>query len=280
MSATAPTISPENLFFHNLAARTAPFARLGNSLLAAARFATADADMVEVEASVIQQLTDLQRQFDQLRASIATELEDENVIIHAGKILAIKDLLDEYARTHAQQNLTDAQSQSGEEKRIIMGLLNSRETSDEFFHIYGTLFCMLISLRVSCFVLLRLSRPDLYAQVCEELNDVLRYRDHGIEIARQIGRNRVSPVRERRFLVDELGPVWGTTFTIMVDGRVVYTDEFAANREVPRRDISEVREQAHAMRDTLAERLAATVSEPLRTFYTNVDTLKPIVCGA
>lgn len=270
--------SSEALFWHDLAAHAAPYATLGNTLLAAARLDD-EVTAEDAEQHILAQLGDLQRQFESLRASIATQLTDEALIVHAGKVLAIKKLLDEYSSTHQVANLTDAQRDSGVEKQIIMGILDSRETAAEFFHVYGTLLCMLISLRVTCFVLLRLERRDLYARTCIELTDVSRYRDHGINVAREIGRNRVSPVRERRFLVDELGPVWGTTFTILVDGRVVYTDEFAANREIPRRDISEVRAQAHAMRETLAERYAQAASEPLRMFYLSVDALKPIVCS-
>ena len=267
--------SSEDLFWFHLAAHASPYATLGNAVLSVVPLG---ADAAASEAEILRKLDELKLQFDALRASIAQQITDDRVLARTGKVLALKELLDEYGTTRREQTLLDVQTASAIEKRSIMELLDSAATPTAYFHVYNTLLCMLVAIRITCFVLLKLEKTRLHSEVCNEIHDAVKYEQRGIDVAHEIGRNRVSGVNERLFLVDELGPVWGTTFTIKVDGKVVYSDQFAGSREFPRRNISDVRSQAQRIREQLADQYAKMVAQDVQRYYDTAHAIEPLVC--
>lgn len=217
-------------------------------------------------------------QIRQLEQSIGSKLTEATLVDRSGEVFGAKAALDEYLRLLSEGILDNIVTQSDVTARTLMGYLAHDDTPIDYYDVANGLLNALTSLRAVTFFLFDRPREERHAAVCSELASSLVNRNRGIESARAVGRNRVSSVDEELTLIDELGPVWGTIFTIRVDGRVVYHDIFAGPRGIPRRGLNEVRKQARLMQESLVVSNADAASMAVKGSYTAADGVSGLVC--
>jgi hypothetical protein len=195
---------------------------------------------------------------------------------------AIKASLDSFADTPTNQPATsalkNAETLANLVEQGLIGHLQLAETPIDYYHVANSLYFFAVSLHLGVLFLADQTRKDNNARLCGHIGRSFANRSRAVEVARLVGAKRVSDVDEELTLIDELGPVWGTNFTIRVDGRVVYNDTFAGSRGIPRRTINEVRAQAKAMRDSLVKSNGDAVSAEVTQAYDLVDGTGRVVC--
>jgi hypothetical protein len=192
----------------------------------------------------------------------------------------IKFRKDLYSFVEAQsQGILDNLTTDSDSAVLNLGnALRNNDTPADYYHVANAMLYVVLALRIASFFLFDRPVAEVTRAVCREMTDLLGTAERALEIARIVGRNRVSGVDEELILIDELGPVWGTTFSIRVDGRVVYTDTFAGSREVPRRSLNEVRARADRMQSELATTNATAVADGIKSHYDLVDMIKARTC--
>lgn len=267
----------DDAYIADLAAYTSPFTTLGFFVLSVLPFLETDSNATE--RLILGRLDEISRQIRELRALFEQRLAELTLRERTGEVLGIQEAVEEFVRLRSQGILDNVTTDSAVTKRKILGYIADAETPIGYYHAYNSLLCTLIPLRIWTFFFFGRPRRDLVALVCGELRDLLANRERGTEVARTLGRNRVSGVSEELILIDELGPVWGTTFTIKVDGKVVYSETFAGIRQIPRRNIADMRRESREKREELAERYAELMSEDVRRCYDAADALSRAICA-
>lgn len=259
--------SPEELYWYGLFKYTSPYAEIGATVIELAKFFSEN-DLNTATQQLSRKLDELSVQIRQLREFIETKLDDIVLREHSGDVLGIKEALEEYIRLRSQGILDNIVTHSAQTKSKIEAYLSQDQTPIYYYHAYNTLKCMLLPVRVTCFMLYGRPSPDTSALVRDELHDLLANKERGVEVARVIGRNRVS-YEEEVFLFDELGPTWGTEFGVTVDGRRVYGDMFAPGE----RDLNEKRQRAQQKYKEFQEKKADEVSQGIRKCYDDAQQL-------
>jgi hypothetical protein len=222
--------------------------------------------------------TGLGPQISQLKKSIGNRLTERTLADRSAEVFAIQATIDNYMQLPSEGIFDNVILQSNVTAQTLMGYLALDETPADYYDVANGLLNALTSLRAVVFFLFDRPQKEIYAAVCADIAGSLINRTRGIESARTVGRNRVSDVDEELTLVDELGPVWGTIFTIRVDDRVVYHDTFSGPRGIPRRGLNEVRQQARSMQESLAASNADAASVAVKTAYAAADGVSSVVC--
>jgi hypothetical protein len=215
---------------------------------------------------------------DQLQVPVTKKLLDPTLRDRAANVAAIDLSISEFIKLGSAGILDTVVRLSDDSVSNIASFLAHADTPPDFYHIANALLVAITAFRAATFFLFDRPKNDIDATVCADLRKSLGDRSRGLENARTVGRNRVSEVGEELVLLDELGPVWGTNFTITVDGRLVYSDTFAGSRGIPRRTVTEVRQTAEAMRDSLRQSNANVVAAELKKSYDACDVVSGLVC--
>lgn len=212
----------DQLYWYELASYAAPYATVASFVLSI--YAAAKQD--EVNAAILKKLDEISAQIRQLKDSIERKLNDILLKERAGEVLGIRESLLDYQRLKSVGILDNITTDSAQTKRKIAAYLSDAGTPDDYFHAYNALYVMLLPLRATCFNLYERPRSDTDPLLLKEIDDLLSVKDRAILVARTVGANRVAATQEP-VLIDELGPVWGTDFSVYVDGRVVYSETFS-----------------------------------------------------
>ena len=222
------------------------------------------------------------QQIAALQESINRLLIEPTLTEPSAGAFALKATIDDFASTSSSQPntqaLDNAKAQANRIEQKLIAHLQLTETPIDYYHVGNALYLFAISLHLGLLFLADQNRRDNNAALCSFIRGLLDNRTRALEVARLVGAKRVSEVDEDLVLIDELGPVWGTNFTIRVDGRVVYTDTFAGSRGIPRRGLNEVRDQARAMRESLIRSNADAVAAELTQTYDLMSEFTRIVC--
>ena len=260
-------LSDRATYWYEVASYIAPYAKVGSFIVSGLTLIS--------ERSQEQRLAEISRKLDEIktlinrtRAALEKKMNDIPVKDRTGEILGIEETLNEY-RIHGRQGVLDnAVSESALTKGKIRAYIEASDTPLAYRGTYCALYTMLIPLRVAAFEMFDTEASEVNKLVAGELSDLIAISDIAIETSEKIGDRRVTAVQEERFLVDELGPVYGTNFYTSVDG-----DERTIGTFVPNaHNIAEVRRTAREVRDGFAAIKASEASAPFRTAFKSART--------
>jgi hypothetical protein len=268
--------SSANAYWYEIFKCASAYEEIGSLVLNAIPFA--ENDRPTALTHFFESFAGIGSQIEQLQTSVNQKLIETTLTEPSGDLFGIKASLDEFKKLGNQSILVNVVTRSNEIVARLAGFLAHDDTPADYYHVANGLLFALVSLRAAAFFLFDRSQADVNGTVCMDLRQSLGDRARGVETARTVGRNRVSEVNEELTLIDELGPVWGTIFSIRVDGRVVYDDTFGGARGIPHRNINDVRNQARQMHDSLLQSNADFVSADLKKAYDTADATSLVVC--
>lgn len=173
----------------------------------------------------------LKRIEDELRSLTArvAQLEDviKNLILDdvakqlSAEVLAYKDSLDSYVTLKQQGILDNVLTQSAVTKNRLLQYIDDNTLPHSYRYYFGALLNACTSLRLSCIGLysaLQASRDKLLAP---EAKAMLSRVPRVMQSAQAISEKRVATTSQV-VLIDELGPIYGTTMSVTLDGKHVW----------------------------------------------------------
>ncbi len=216
------------------------------------------------QTEILQKLDQLSTQIKDLGTQIEKTIRQAFLKERAGEVIGYTNALKEalgFPETTRDQIVEILLVDSAVTQGKIEQYLNA-DTPDDFYHAYATLNAALVGIRLQ---LLALSGGDFKMQ----LTGFINLRAAAIDVAQRIGRQRVSEVQEKLILIDELGPVFGTEFTIKQDGKHAFWATFSPEGGP---GLNEVRQKAKERRTEISNGCAAAASQRLVTCFAGAQT--------
>ena len=260
---TVLKVSERALFWFELASYASPFATVGSLILSGFSLASENRQERRL-AEISKKLDQIKVSINQTRRALEQKLNNMPLRERTGEVLGIEEALNEFRILNSQGILDNIVSDSAQTKRKIETYINAPDTPVEYRVLYLSLYATLIPLRIAAFELFDRPINDINQLVKSETESLLDAESISITSIENVGSNRVSALIFDTFIWDELGPRYGSKYSVQIDNSLrelgLYTDG-------PESERTAIRESAEKRRDELANQKASEASEPFRLLF-------------
>lgn len=253
------TPSSEALYWYEVASYIAPYATIGSFVLNAFSLASEAAQERRL-AEISKKLDEIMHLIVQTKEALEQKMLDIVFKERTGEVLGIHEALQEFRNLRNQGMLDNILSDSAQTKRKIKTWIDAPDTPVALRAAYCGLYLSLLPLRIATFELFERPLAQINPLVKDELQDILDVAPASLACSDTVGRSRVGKVKETIILLDEMGPVYGTDFTVLVDADIEFLGAF-----LPRhKNLKETRDNAHARREALATQKGLDAAAPFQ----------------
>lgn len=240
----------------------APYAKIGSLILSGFSLASELRQEKRLE-EISKKLDEIKTLILQSRRALERKLNDIPLRERTGEVLGIEEALNEYRNLQSQGILDNIISDSAQTKRKIKTFIDADDTPADYRAAYCGLYTTLLPLRVAAFEMFERPIESINPLVKSEMEDLMEVEAISVRTAETIGDRRVSGVQTEAYLVDELGPIFGTHFSVKVDN-----DRRPLGTFIPGQgDLATIRGLANETRSTLGAQKATEAAAPFREVF-------------
>lgn len=245
------------LYWYEMAKYVAPYATVGSLLLSGFSYSSEVRQEHRLD-QIAKQLRELKSLVINMERRIIDKLNDQVLKERSSEVLSYREFLQEQTIIQDTVALNLELSNMRTTKHKVLAYVNDVDTPLDYKASYCGLLMSLVSMRIAAFECLDLELAKVNELALDEINELLSYEDVIKATLREVGSKRVHSYEEERLLVDELGPVWGTIFSVMIDDRKLALGSFTPGSN----SVSDERRMARKKVEELRERHASGAFDP------------------